>query len=154
MALLLLPATPLLARADSALGSGGKAAASIDLRVVIPTVLRIEPVSQPSHLQLDGEHIRQGYVDLDEATVVRMVSNARRGIDLSVALDGTLVSRAVIRVLGNEWTADAAGATTHVATPRLNGEVVKVSYRLYLDRRATAGTHRWPVGLRFSPASA
>lgn len=142
------------AHADAGTSANGKASASIDLRVVIPTVLRVSTVTQPSTVEVDERHVAQGYVDLDQATTLRLVSNSRRGMDVGIALDGDLVSRAVVRMLDVELDAQGARSMNRIAVQPVKDEAVGVSYRLYLNERAKPGTYRWPVSLMFSPVSA
>jgi hypothetical protein len=145
---------PLAAPAESGTSSGGPAHAAIDFRVVIPTVLRVSVVSQPASIELQARHLEQGYIDLDAATLVAITSNARRGLNVSVAIDTRLVSRAVVRLLGSVIAADGSGAASLIRTSPGRERQVPVSYRLYLDSRATQGVHPWPVALGFSSGGA
>ena len=142
------------ANADAGKPVDRKASASIDLRVVIPTVLRVSTVSQASTVRIDESHVAQGYVDLDQATMLQLASNSRRGMDIGIALDGQLVSRAVVRMLGVEIEVEGGHSTSRIASQAVVDQPVGVSYRLYLNARAEPGTYRWPVSLMFSPVSA
>lgn len=142
------------AHADAGTPVNAKASASINLRVVIPTVLRVSTVSQPATVQVDASHVAQGYVDLDQATMLQLASNSRRGMDLGIALDAQLVSRAVVRILDAEIHAEGGHSTNRIALQPVVDQPVRVSYRLYLNERARPGTYRWPVSLMFAPASA
>jgi hypothetical protein len=144
----------LAARAESGPGTEGKAHASMDFRIVIPMVLRVSVVSQPVSIELDERHLMQGYIELDAATLVRLTSNDPRGLNVSVAFDTRLVSRVVVSLLDNVIAAEGSGASRLIRTTTRREQQVPVSYRLYLDSRATAGVHPWPVVLGFSSASA
>jgi hypothetical protein len=144
----------LAVRAESGTGTEGKAHASLDFRVVIPMVLRVSVVSQPMSIEIDERHLRQGYIELDAATLVRLTSNDPRGLNVSVEFDTRLVSRVVVRLLDNVIAAYGTGASGLIRMAARREQQVPVSYRLYLDSRATAGVHPWPVALVFSPGSA
>lgn len=137
------------AHAESRLGST-QGAARLDFRIVIPTVLQVHAMTQPASLEVTEQHVGQGYVEVTEGSRVRLFSNGRRGYQLSVAFDSSLVARVVVRTPLREFTVEASGAAADVPTPTYGEQEVPVSYRIYLKDGARPGSHRFPVGLAFS----
>lgn len=152
LALLLAAAAPALA--ESQLATQGSAAARLDFRVVIPVVLKVHALDQPSGLEITEQHLRQGYVDVADASRVRLTSNGRRGFSLAVAWDAALVDRVEVRTPLSDFVAPANGAAIQVPTTRYGEQELPVSYRIHLKTGTRAGLHRWPVGLSFSSISA
>lgn len=153
-----LRATSLLGLALAAFAAGTHAEsgtgthyarASINVRVVIPVVVRVKALLQPQSLPIREADVARGYVDLDDATSMRLTSNSLSGFSLSVAFDPKLVSRVIVRMQGLAVEAGAPGSWIHVEAPKMMDAPLRVGYRLYLAPGAHEGTFAWPVSLAF-----
>ena len=137
------------ARAEGVTASRGVASGHMDFRIAIPAMVRVEGMSQPRSLRIAREDIARGYVDLDDATSVRVTSNSRSGFAISVAFDEHLVSRVFVRIRGDDLAADASGDWLHVDAPRMVAAPLRLGYRLFLAPGAREGEYSWPVALGF-----
>lgn len=129
------------------------AKASIDLRIVIPVVLRAEDMHDPRALALAPEDVARGYVDVEQGTSLLLTSNTRAGFAVSIAADPAIVSRVVARFEGQSLESAAPAMTLHVDAPQLLREPVVIRYRLFLAPGALAGSYAWPVRLAFAPGA-
>jgi hypothetical protein len=129
------------------------ARASLDFRIVVPVILRVEALREPRALAVTPGDVARGYVDVDDGTSLVLTSNNRAGFGVSIAADPAIVSRVVARLEGRSLEADAPAATVHVEAPRLLQEPIAVRYRLFLAPGLGAGTYGWPVRLAFAPGA-
>lgn len=137
------------ARAESVTTSRGAAAGHVDFGIAVPAVVRVEAMVQPRSLRIARGDIARGYVDLDDATSLRVTSNSRSGFAISVAFDEHLVSRVFLRIGGDDLAARASGDWLHVDAPRMVGAPLRLGYRLFLAPGAREGEYSWPVALGF-----
>ena len=145
-------AVPTVSRAESRLGATGTQA-SLNIRIVIPAIIRVTPVTQPDYIAIGDQHIAQGYIDLDAGTSVKLTVNTRDGYLLSARYDSQLLSRVEIRVSSQNLTASTGFGSMRVAGLIIE-KLVPISYRLHLAPGVRAGEYRWPVALAFSLAAA
>lgn len=78
-----LLAMPKHSFADSRVGISS-AKASIDIRIVVPVVIRVISMAQPDQVVIDESHIALGYIDLDAGTSVMLTSNNRSGYPVAI----------------------------------------------------------------------
>ena len=149
---LLLAAVPEV-RAGSALATA-QASAFLDFAVVIPAMVRVEARVDPSRFVVTARDIDRGYVEMDEASVLTLSSNARSGFALSVAFDAALVRAVDVRLPGTTLQAAESGMVMSVHAGRMAARTIHVGYRIYLAAGARAGDYRWPVALTYSPGAA
>jgi hypothetical protein len=135
------------------MAASARAQSSIDVRIVIPAFVRVKAQTDPGVVPIAEADVARGYVDVEDATSVMLTSNSAQGFAISVAFDETVVSRVALRVDGRAFEAAAAGTSLHVPAPRLIDKALRVGYRLFLAPGTVAGTHRWPVLLRFAPTA-
>lgn len=138
------------AGAESRLSSEASAAARLDFRIAIPTILKVHALAQPASLELTEQDIGRGFVDVAEGSRVRLTSNGRRGFSLAVAFDPSWVARVVVRTPLREFAVEASGGAAEVPTASYGEQELPVTYRIYLKPGARSGVHRWPVGLSFA----
>jgi len=148
---IIIASTP--ARADSQLAVGGARAthAHMDLRVVVPALVKVIALAQQDGVQITAEHLRQGFVDVDAATLLQITHNTRSGLLLSAHIRADWVDHVVTRLLDQQLTLHRESGMVHVFMRRAERESVSVSYRLYLNARAAQGKHAWPIMLAFAP---
>ena len=131
-------------RAASAAGTSG-AKASVDFHIVIPVVLRMKPVAQVDHVSITDAEIARGYVDVEDATSMRVASNSRSGFAVSLSFDARLVARVVARIHGREVDVGTTGSSAHIDAEKLIDAPLQVGYRLFIAPGTPPGTYRWPV---------
>jgi hypothetical protein len=145
-AALCIAASP--AFADAATHSPASRAA-LQLRIVIPTVVRAAGLSHPERLEIGAQDIERGYVDFNVATSLSLTSNSRSGYSVSAAFDPSLLSRVVVHIQGQALAFTGGQGNGAVNAPRMTDVPVNVGYRLYLNAGTVAGRYRWPVVLSF-----
>jgi hypothetical protein len=140
-----------VARAQGGEGAAG-AHASIDFRVVIPVVLRVEPVTQQPRISISATDVERGYADVERATLVRVTSNNPSGFGVSLRYDPALVARVEAHIDGQGVSFGGRGGSAHLDAPRMSAAPLVVDYRIFLAPGARAGDYPWPVALAFVPA--
>jgi hypothetical protein len=145
-AALCIAASP--AFADAATNSPASRTA-LQLRIVIPTVVRAAGLSHPERLEIGAQDIERGYVDVDDATSLSLTSNSRSGYSVSAAFDASVLSRVDVRIQGQNLAFTGGQGNGAVNAPRMTDAPVNVGYRLYFSAGTVAGRYRWPVVLSF-----
>jgi hypothetical protein len=145
---LILAAFPALASSSAA--SGGAqlhADASIDLRIIVPRVLRMRLLDHPSTIEVTREDVQNGVVIVDGPRL-ELASNDPRGYWLDAQLRGPF-AEATIEGLRAPMHIAASGG--RVLMPSMVGERRPGPYRLRYELRLREGTppgvYRWPVML-------
>ncbi len=132
--------------------STGSARASVNLRIVIPAMIRVTTVTQPDRIEIGEQHIAQGFIDLEAGTSVNLTSNNRDGYLLTTSYDSKLLSAVEVRVASQTLTASSGSGSMRVTSGFIVNKLVPISYRLHLARGIRKGEYRWPVALAFSLA--
>lgn len=138
--------------ADSATATS-RAQAGLNFRIVIPPIVRVRPLVQPSEITIEPGHVAQGYVDLESASVVALTSNSREGYQVAARYDTSLLARLEVRVANQNIRVVSGYGSVRVRSPLLTNAEVAVGYRLYLNPEIAAGRYPWPVALTFSTLS-
>lgn len=148
---LALPSAP--AQAESRLGTGS-ASARLDFRIVIPPVLRLKTLHQPTQVVVTERDVQAGFVDLPDGMAVEVVSNLRAGHSMMFQVASAVVKAVEVTGLGAPVSAGAEAAM--VSFPRIKGAptrtVHNLGFRLRLAPGAAPGTYQWPVALTLLPA--
>jgi hypothetical protein len=135
-----------------ATGNGALTARSfLDFRIVIPAIVRITGMQQPSSVTIEPRHVAQGYVDLDEATSLKLTTNSRLGCELSVGFNRSLIARVVVKSGAQEHEVAATNGSFPIAQQKTDNHPVSIGYRLYLNSDVVAGNYPWPLALKFTP---
>ena len=138
---------------DSRVGISS-AKASIDIRIVVPVVIRVISMAQPDQVVIDESHIALGYIDLDAGTSVKLTSNNRSGYQLAARYDAQLLSKVEVRISSQNLTASSGYGSMRVVSGLTVDKLVPIAYRMHLAPGVVAGYYRWPVALSFSQVSA
>ena len=141
-----------ICHADNQKGTSS-AHTSLDIRVVIPAVIRVSRVTQPDQFVIEPRHIAQGYIDLDAATLVKITNNTRDGYLLAAQYDAEMLSKIEVQMSGKKLTASSGAGCMRVDSGIVVDKLVPISYRLHLAGGVLAGGYRWPVALAFSLAT-
>ena len=146
---LLLPAGLPVAAAGTRVTGGGalQAKAEVDMRVVIPYVLELKLLDQPSVVTIDADQAARGEVVVSGGRVA-LLANDRRGYVVEARLDGPFVE-AVIDGLDAPIRVTPDGA--RVLMPSMVGlrkpGPYRMRCRLRLQEGTAPGVYRWPVTL-------
>jgi hypothetical protein len=152
VAALAMLALPMTGHADSRTGTT-VSQASINFRIVIPAIIRVNTVTQPDHIVIADRHIAAGYIDLEAGTSVTLTTNHRSGYLLSASYDAPWLSRVDVRIANQNLTASSGSGSMRVTSGLMVDKLVPISYRLHLAPGMHAGAYRWPVALAFSLAA-
>jgi hypothetical protein len=134
---------------NAAFAAGAKA--QLDVRAIVLTVMKVRMVSQPSQLTISENDVANGYVDLVDASALLITSNSGAGFMLSMTYAAELVSRVSARLTGQFAATLEGEGTVAVRAHQVRDEPMRVSYRLFLNQAARAGSYPWPVALSFTP---
>lgn len=145
-----IPGTSL---AESRTGTSG-AGASLNFRITIPAMIRVNAMTQPDRIVIGEQHVTQGFIDLDAGTSVNLTSNNRDGYVLTTRYDSTLLSAVEVHVSSQTLTASSGTGSMRVTSGFIVNKLVPISYRMHLAPGVRAGEYRWPVALAFSLAAA
>lgn len=126
-----------------------KTPTQLSVSATILTMIKVKIVSQPGQLQIEQKHISQGYIDIEDGSVLLISSNSPDGFMMSLACDPGLVTHVTAR-LSQGGTMDGESMIA-VRTQQVRDEPMRVSYRLHLDPQAHVGSLPWPVALSFTP---
>lgn len=148
-----LALAPAPAQAESSVGTRS-ARASIDLRIVIPPVLRMRMIRQPARIVVTEHDAKAGYVELPEGMELEVVSNLRSGHAMMFHVASSVVKAVVVSGLGAPVSAGHEAAT--VRFPRATGGGTRtlhsLGFRLQLAGNVVPGVYDWPVSLTIIPA--
>jgi hypothetical protein len=128
--------------------------ATLDFRIVIPTVLKVKSLISPRSLVIEQADIDRGYMEINDASSLAIVTNSRQGFMLSAQIDSTLLETAEVRLMNHtsNHTLRVEGdlSSMLVKLPGHSHDAVAISYRLYLSKQVRVGKYDWPVMLGFS----
>lgn len=127
-----------------------KAHAQLQVSATVLTMLKIKVASQQGQINIEQKHVSQGYIDVEDASVLLITSNNPNGFMMSVTHDPDLVSR-VSATLSQGGSRSSGENMIPVRTQQVRDEPMRVSYRLYLNPQAHIGSLPWPVALSFTP---
>ncbi len=133
-----------------AAGAGEKnTQTQLSVSATVLTMIKVKIISQPSHLQIEQRHISQGYIDIEDASVLLISSNSADGFMMSLACDLGLVTHVTAKL--SQGSSIEGDGMIAIRTQQVRDEPMRVSYRLHLDPQAHAGSLPWPVALSFTP---
>ena len=127
-----------------------KAQTRLQVTATILTMIKVKVVSQPGQINIEQKHIAQGYIDIEDASVLLITSNSPDGFMMSLSHDHALVASVSARLSQGGSTADGESMIA-VRTQQVRDEPMRVSYRLHLNSQARVGSQPWPVALSFTP---
>lgn len=127
-----------------------KTRAQLQVGAVVLTVLKIKVASQHSQINIEQKHVHQGYIDVEDASVLLITSNSPNGFMMSLTHNPDLVSGVSARLSQGMSTSNGENIIP-VRTQQVMDEPMRISYRLYLNPQAHVGSLPWPVALSFTP---
>ncbi len=121
---------------------------SVSATVIKKVWVRV--VSSPRGLTLTPEHVRQGWVDVVEPTVLLVRNNSEDGFGLELSPDQRLVAEVVVTRLPAYGQTVVAGGSGLIQQPgRFAVDTrMELKWRLRLSPDATAGEHPWPIQMQ------
>lgn len=135
-----------------AIAAERKAQAQLSVGATILTTIRVKVMSQPSQISIERKHVAQGYIDVEDGSVLLITSNSPDGFMMSVSFDPILITNVTTRL--SQGGATEGEGMIPVRTQQVRDEPIRVSYRLHLSPQAHTGNLPWPLALSFTPRAA
>ena len=126
-----------------------KAQARLHVSATVLAMIKVGVTSQPSQISIDQIHVAQGYIDIEDGTVLSITSNSPDGFMMSLSHDPAIVARVAARL--SQGSSFEERDMIFIRTQAIKDAQTHVSYRLYLNSNAQAGIWPWPVALSFTP---
>jgi hypothetical protein len=143
-----LGASPQVTRAAQDSGSRS-ASAALNFVIRIPVVLKVRAVRQPSRLDVSDEDALRGYVDVDGAIALEIVSNSRRGFGLRLQAVHPVALAA--NFLGVASPLHAVSHGEELSFTRVAGDptvaTLRTGARITLAPGTAPGIYPWPVAI-------
>ena len=117
--LMLVLGSPAAVAADSA-------RAQLQVTATILTMIKVRVVSQPSQINIEQQHVSQGYIDVEDGSVLSITSNSPDGFLMSMTLDHQLVSHISARLSNTSGTMDGESMIP-VRTQQVKDESMRIS---------------------------
>jgi hypothetical protein len=146
-------APALLCLCASAALNAGETHATLAVAVTVPSVSRLEIVSQAASVQITPQDLQRGYVDLSQPTLLNIYSNARDGYALEVVPMSPVIQAIAVHGLGSEADLGAQGGRIVERWERPQATALSLTFRLALAPGALPGTYPWPLHLAIGPVS-
>ena len=147
-AVAVLAASPRTAPAaqDSAKRS---ASVALDFVVRIPVVLKVRAVREPARLDVSAEDALRGYVDVDGAIALEIVSNSRHGFGIRLQAINPIAGAAIFRRVATPL--HVVGRANELSFTRVAGDptvtTLRTGIRIALAPGTAPGTYPWPVAI-------
>lgn len=140
----------LLASSKAADAADKQHKAQLQVSAIILTTIKVKVLSQPSQIEIAPEHLAQGFIDINNASVLLITTNSPDGFMMSLTHDPESFSSVSASLSQGGATAEGENMIS-VRTQQVKDEPMRVSYRLHLHPQARAGNVPWPVALSFTP---
>ncbi len=143
-------ATPLIVRAASDIAFRGASTvrASIDVSIVIPSVMRLRQLAHPATLDISADDIARGSVTIAGPQLDLLV-NDPLGYVIRARVVNAMFAAVSIAGLPGPLVATPISGTLRMASMvgRPKPAPLPVQYELQLSPDATPGRYQWPVAL-------
>lgn len=124
--------------------------ASLDIKVVIPSIVRVKVLTQPQNIVITAQDIKSGYTDAE--SVVSLYSNSREEFSVFVQYDKRVFQRVEIDIDGQHHVL-LSDMAFRVSSSTLQEKKMAVKYRFFFRPNQKAGGAIWPIILSFSLAA-
>ncbi len=118
---------------------------SLNFVIRIPPVVRVKMLHQPVTLEVTEQDAQRGYVDLDAASTMQVLSNTLWNV--SFHTQGGLIRSARVRGLSGEITVGPDGGSQAGLLATRREAIFELSYRFDLAPGTRAGTYPWPIAV-------
>lgn len=118
-------------------------AQTLNVSVRILPVVRVKMLNQPSTIEITERDVQRGYVDLDAASTMQVLSNTLWNV--SFHTHGDFVRSARVRGLSGEITVGPDGGSQAGLLATRKAATFELSYRIDLAPGTQAGTYPWPI---------
>ncbi len=132
-------------------GHASEQNAQMDLLIQVPPFAKLEAFESPNELDVLPAQVEAGYVDVAEATRMRVSFNTRQGFALQVNYDTAWVRRVDIWVDGQLHSVSEPNSKVVISRTIGRDIPLELRYRLHLVPGARAGLFAWPVSMSVSP---
>ena len=129
--------------AHFALAAGKKA--NIQVSATILLWISQKVVHQKTAFVITAENVKEGFVDLPNATALKIKTNNPMGYYLTFEFNEEIIKEAW--VIHQERTTLLTGGTSsvHYTNARLPEEIREISYRFILKPDTQPGQYHWPI---------
>ena len=132
----------LLVMAPNAIASNSRA--NMQAHVQVSAVFNATLVSQTATIQITASDVAQGYVDVDQATVLDVYTNSREGYYLSFDAGSHPFSE--IWVMDQNRTTLLPDGSGYIHQNNTTSkETKRLSYRFILPKLLPPGSYDWPL---------
>lgn len=100
---------------------------------------------QPVGLTVTRQDIAKGYVDVEAGTVLHVTSNDKDGYFLNFSVNGELIRATDAKINGRSISIPSGSGLVHQSFPGIMGEMIQITYRLFLSSEMIPGSYQWPV---------
>jgi len=131
-------------------GSAGSSSGVLLVSVRIEPYATLKVVSQAQAIVVTDADIRQGYVDVNSASLFQIKTNSTMGYRL--AFENTGATFTEVRVEGPGIDSVLTNGTGFVYQPYSRATVsLPLSYRFTLSGNISPGTYAWPLAVSVNP---
>ncbi len=135
---------------SNAYAGQGKASGVLIVTATIEPYANLKVISQAHEVIITEADIRQGYVDVNSASLFQIKSNSTRGYTLAFESAGTTFKE--VRVEGPGINTVLTNGTGLVFQPYSRGTAtLELSYRFTLPGNISPGAYAWPLAVSVSP---
>jgi hypothetical protein len=142
--LLSLPAAATQSEVGGAIAKS--AAGRVDLKIVIPEVLKLRVMRAPTHVEVTPEDVQRGYVAVS-GYEIEIDANLRAGYSVLARLAGGPFTAAEVSGLSAPLRVAGSEGSAWIPYSRNHHQQMQVSYRLELQPGAAPGRYASPVSL-------
>jgi hypothetical protein len=139
---------PGIASAHNSRALGNSNMIGSNFKIVIPAIVHIAATRQNDTFTIKPRDLAQGYVDLDQATVLR--GNGKMDCEVSAAVDPLLISHVASHSGTREFRVIPSEGGLVVGSAPSPELPLSITYRLFLRGNAAVGEHPWPLFLKFT----
>lgn len=127
------------------------ASSSVSVSAFVQARAAVTIEAKPSAFVVSESDIVRGYVDLPNASRVRVRTNSPTGYLLSLEIDSECVTGVVLNGAGDQIQISGGGGLVPRPYPGTAAVVADLGYRFLLSPDAKAGSYPWPVALSAMP---
>jgi hypothetical protein len=124
---------------------------SFSVSTTVRAVANIEQQSVPTALEVSGDDLRRGFIDVAQPTQLTVRSNSPSGFTLEVLTVTPMLSSMIVEGLNSDLALGADGGTIVQRWQKPQAVNLSLKFRFTLAPGLPAGTYPWPVRLAVRP---
>lgn len=111
---------------------------------VLP-VVKYEILHQEKNIYISEEDIKRGYVDVQDALIVSVMTNSTRGYSLTFFLGKNLFREVSVKYNSGSYTIRESDNEIHMPFEGMKHVRKELSFRFYFSDSVMPGFYSWPV---------